>query len=310
MSRQVTLPAGSSQLSFQARWDIEDCGADPCDYAYVEVQDGSTWTAIPGSITKAAEGNGIDGVQATWTNATFDLSAYAGKTVGLRIRYVTDGAAQGNDVNLPNGIFVDDLKITSGGTVVFADGAENGENGWTLDGFTIQGASFTTAYDNYYIASNRAYVKYDRYLRTGPYNFGFTNTKPDWVEHFPYQDGLLISYWDTSQSNNDVGLHPGQGEILPIDAHPRPIARLDGQFWRGRIALYDATFGLQTADSFTLHVNSQPSYIRGQAAQPLFDDTRKYWYEETPTTGVKLPAVGVKIRVLEQDGTSMRIRIS
>jgi hypothetical protein len=116
MSRQVTLPAGSSQLSFQARWDIEDCGPDPCDYAYVEVQDGSTWTAIPGSITKAAEGNGIDGVQATWTNATFDLSAYAGKTVGLRIRYVTDGAAQGNDVNLPNGIFVDDLKITSGAT--------------------------------------------------------------------------------------------------------------------------------------------------------------------------------------------------
>ena len=310
MSRQVTLPAGSSELSFQARWDIEDCGADPCDYAYVEVQDGSTWTAIPGSITKAAEGNGIDGVQATWTNATFDLSAYAGKTVGLRIRYVTDGAAQGNDVNLPNGIFVDDLKVTSGGTVVFADGAENGVNGWTLNGFTIQGASFSTAYDNYYIASNRAYVQYDRYLRTGPYNFGFTNTKPDWVEHFPYQDGLLISYWDTSQSNNDVGLHPGQGEILPIDAHPRPIARLDGQFWRGRVALYDATFGLQTADSFTLHVNSQPSYIRGQAAQPLFDDTRKYWYEETPTTGVKLPAVGVKIRVLEQDGTSMRIRIS
>ena len=105
------------------------------------------------------------------------------------------------------------------------------------------------------------------------------------MEHFPYQDGLLIWYWDTSYSDNDVGLHPGHGEILPIDAHPRPIARLDGQFWRGRIALYDATFGLQRADSFTLHVNSQPSYIRGQDAVPVFDDRRSYWDERTPYTG-------------------------
>ena len=116
------------------------------------------------------------------------------------------------------------------------------------------------------------------------------------MEHFPYQDGLLIWYWDTSYSDNDVGHHPGEGEILPIDAHPRPIARLDGLFWRGRIALYDATFGLQRADSFTLHVNSQPSYIRGQDAVPVFDDRRSYWDERTPTTGVKVPNAGVRIR--------------
>ena len=59
-----TLPAAPATLTFQARWNIEDCGPDPCDYAYVEVStDGSTWTAIPGSITKAAEGNGIDGTR-------------------------------------------------------------------------------------------------------------------------------------------------------------------------------------------------------------------------------------------------------
>ena len=33
----------------------------------------------------------------------------------------------------------------------------------------------TTYYDNYYIAGHRSYVSYDRYLKTGPYNYGFTN---------------------------------------------------------------------------------------------------------------------------------------
>ena len=72
-SRQPTPPAGSATLTFQAAYDIEDCGPDPCDYAYVEVDAGSGWTPIPGSITKTAEGNGIDGTQASWVPATFDL---------------------------------------------------------------------------------------------------------------------------------------------------------------------------------------------------------------------------------------------
>jgi immune inhibitor A len=310
MSRQVALPADPATLTFQARWNIEDCGPDPCDYAYVEVDAGQGWTAIPGSITKPAEGNGIDGLQEAWVPAMFDLSAYAGQTISLRVRYVTDGAAQGADPNRPAGIFVDNLVLTAGDQVLLEDGAETGGEGWTLDGFTIVGAEQSTFYDNYYIASNREYIAYDQYLRTGPYNFGFLNTRPRWVEHFPYQDGLLIWYWDTSYSDNDVGVHPGHGEILPIDAHPRPIARLDGQYWRGRVALYDATFGLQRADSFTLHVNSEPSYIRGQDAMPVFDDRRSYWDPATPTTGVIVPNAGVRIRVLEEIGTSVRIRIT
>ena len=53
MSREVTLPAAPATLSFQARYDIEDCGPDPCDYAYVEVStDGDTWTAIPGDRSR------------------------------------------------------------------------------------------------------------------------------------------------------------------------------------------------------------------------------------------------------------------
>jgi immune inhibitor A len=308
MSRSVTLPAGSSSLSFQAQYDIEDCDDDPCDYAYVEVDDGSGWKAIPGDITTSAEGNGIDGTTDGWVPATFDLSAYAGKTVGLRVRYLTDGAAQGNDPSRTHGIFIDDLTITAGATTVFSDGAETSPNGWTLDGFASVGSTRTLLFDNYYIASHRAYVSYDRYLKTGPYNFGST-ARPNYVEHFPYQDGLLVSYWDTSQSNNTTSDHPGEGEILPIDAHPRPIYRLDGNPWRGRVSLYDATFGRQKADSFTLHNADAASYIRGQAARPLFDDTRTYWYAEDPYTGVKTPKVGVTLKVTKQSKTHLTVKL-
>jgi len=312
LTRQVTLPAGSASLSFWARWNIEDCGPDACDYAYVEVDDGSGFEPIAGSITKAAEGNGIDGYQPTWTQATFDLSAYAGKTVGLRLRYTTDPAVQGAEdhTDEPAGIFADDFTLTAGGQTLFTDGAENGSGGWTPAGFAIVGASRSIDYDNYYVASNRQYVSYDQYLKTGPYNY-YDAARPNFAEHFPYQNGLLVSYWDTSYSDNDESVHPGEGEILVVDSHPNPIYRLDGGLWRPRIQTYDSPFSLEKADSFTLHMpNGQPSYIRGQDAVPVFDDRRPYWNATLPNVGVKVPNAGVKMQVQKQDGTSMRIRIS
>jgi immune inhibitor A len=42
LTRSVAIPAGApATLTFQAHWNIEDCGADGCDYAWVEVDDGS-----------------------------------------------------------------------------------------------------------------------------------------------------------------------------------------------------------------------------------------------------------------------------
>lgn len=303
LTRQVVVPAGTSQLTFKASWDIEDCGADACDYAYVEVDNGSGWKAIPGSITTAAEGNGIDGTSAGYQPATFDMSAYAGSTVGLRFRYATDGAAGGT------GFFADDIALTAGTTTVFTDGAEAGANGWTATGFTAVGAVQSTAFDQYYLASNRSRVSYDRYLQYGPYNFGFGTAAPDKVEFFPYQEGLLVNYWDTSYSDNNTTQHPGAGLVLPVDAHPDLLANLTGAFWRGRIQTYDAPFSLRKAESFTLHVNGQPSYVRGQAAQPVFDDTTSYWRAEQPFTGVKVAGAGVTMTVVKQQGTSMTVKV-
>ncbi|MEU0095366.1 immune inhibitor A domain-containing protein [Kribbella sp. NPDC006257] len=304
MSRQVTLPAGPASLTFQANYDIEDCGPDPCDYAYVEVNDGTGYKAIPGSITKAAEGNGIDGTSAGWVPATFDLSAYAGKTIGLQLHYTTDAAAGGK------GFFADDLKVTSGTTTLVDSGAETSPEGWTLAGFSSAGGSLTTLFDNYYIATNINHISYDANLKTGPYNFGFLNTQPDKVEHFPYQQGLLIWYVDTSVPDNNVSVHPGTGRALPIDARPVPINRIDGTVWRPRVSGYDAPFGLIKADSFTLHFNGQASYIRGQDAVPTFNDSKSYWFPELPNNSVKIPNNGVNIKVTGQSGTSMTVKVS
>jgi immune inhibitor A len=302
LSRKVTLPAGSSSLTFQANWKIEDCGPDPCDYAYVEVNDGSGWKAIPGSITKAAEANGIDGDSQGWKPAEFNLSAFAGKTIDLRFRYATDAATHGL------GFFADDVKLTAGGQTLVDDGAENGANGWTATGFQAIGDSVTNEYDNFYLASNYTYSSFNKYLKYGPYSFVGT-PRPDWVEHYPYEDGLLVSYWDTSQKDNETAVHPGEGQWLPIDANPTLRVNLTGAFWKTAVQSYDSTFGLQKSDSFNLTVNGRTNYVRGADAVPVFDDRKDFWSADVPSYGVKVPHVGVKIRVVTQQGTSMRILI-
>ena len=75
-----------------------------------------------------------------------------------------------------------------------------------------------------YLAENRVYSGYDATLKTGPYNFGFGNTRPDWVERFPYQNGLLVSFANGEFTDNNTSAHPGGGEVLPVDARPAPIA--------------------------------------------------------------------------------------
>ena len=326
MSRTLAVPAGTTTLSLKAAWNIEE----DYDYGYFEVESpagSGNWVPLPTSgidpdtdadtnpNNDPAKEAGIDGVSASYVAATFDLSAYAGQTIGFRASYVTDGAVQGQDSSLGwSGLLVDDIKVTNGSTTVLADGAETSPNGWTLSGFRSVGASYDTAYDRFYLASNRTYTSYDKYLQTGPYNFSFPD-RPDFVEKFPYQDGLLVNYWDSSFTDNNTSQHPGEGLVLPVDANPEAHYNLQGQAWRGRIQTYDAPFGLQRSDSFYLTAGGRRSYIRGRAANPLFDDSDPNRYFQPfvaaglPRVGVKTAGAGVQIQVLQQEGTGMRIRV-
>ncbi len=209
-------------------------------------------------------GDGITGSSAgAWVDLTADLSTYAGQTVTLGFRYWTDGAVA------EAGFGVDEIAITGLPT----DGAET-DLGWTFAGFIRTTGTVTMSFFNAYFAEYRTYRGYDDGLRTGPYNFGFLDNPnlQNWVEHFPYQDGLLVWYYDTSFPDNNVGDNCLSGRcgglFLPVDAHPALLLRPDnGMVWRPRIQSYDSTFGLEKTDAFCLHANSVQGCIRRSACQ-------------------------------------------
>ncbi|HET7571896.1 MAG TPA: immune inhibitor A domain-containing protein [Gaiellaceae bacterium] len=296
MTRTVTVPADAASLTAKVRYNIET----GYDYAYLEV-DGA---AVPTSVSSSPVlPEGIDGVSDGWVDLTADLSQWAGKTVTLGFGYKTDGGVQGQTRRQPAGFAIDDVAI--GDSV---DGAE-ADAGWTYDsnldgtGFHATSGTESFSYFNAYVAENRQYLGADADLKTGPYNF----TTDVWAERFPYQDGMLVWYYDSSYANNNVGDHPGEGEILPVDAHPAIEHWNDGQVMRGRFQAYDATFGLHPTDAITLHSASGATTIASKPAVPVFDDTASWWVGSDPGDAlghyqagwlsVKTPHTGTQIRV-------------
>src|SRR3546814_12470063 len=108
----------------------------------------------------------------------------------VRFLYRTDGGVA------PDGFFADEIVVTADGEPVVTSGAEDSDEGWTLDGFVSTTGTETGDFANYYVAPNRTYESYDKYLRPGPYNSGRADTKPDWVDHLTVPTGLLLPYWD------------------------------------------------------------------------------------------------------------------
>ncbi|GLW32114.1 protease [Actinoplanes regularis] len=308
LSKAIDLTGKTTaSVSLAGRYAIE---AD-YDYLYAEASTdgGANWTKLDGTVGGEAfvkDGSGAPAISGSsdnaWKPIEVPLNAYAGKSILFRLHYVTDGGVS------EGGFFGDELTITADGAVVSTEGAE-GTSTWTAAGFSIVGSTSTSNFPNYYIAGYRSYTSYDKYLETGPYNFGWASTKPDWVEHYNYQTGLLVSYWDTSQVDNNTNVHPGSGRNLIIDAHPKPFNNPTGVPWRARVQVYDAPFSLYPTDGMTLHLNGAKSVIKPQLGDPIFNDKDKYYYDETPNAGVKLPGVGVKIAVLGQLGTSMTVAV-
>ena len=109
--------------------------------------DGLTWTSLANAHTTdehdpaalasiIAELPGFNG-DADWHAESFDLSAWAGKTVLLRFRMMTDGSTLGNGGAIEAGWQVDDVKL--GGTLL-SDGtlAGWGTEAPPIAGYTLQ----------------------------------------------------------------------------------------------------------------------------------------------------------------------------
>ncbi|MEV4350608.1 immune inhibitor A domain-containing protein [Actinoplanes sp. NPDC049596] len=155
---------------------------------------------------------------------------------------------------------------------------------------------------SYYAAEYRTYTGYDETLKLGPYNWGWADTKPDWAERFPYQDGLLVWYVNPAVGNNNTSRHPGTGLTLPVDARPAPVVFPDGVLLGNRRQPFDATFGLQRTDPVTFHRNGAAVSVPRQPAIPVFDDSDplKYYNSANPQGSVKVAGAGVKIEVKTQ----------
>ena len=136
--------------------------------------------------------------------------------VKFRFRFDTDGGVASE-------AFIDDVAVTVDG-VATTDDVENGAGAWTAaGGFQIINGTTSRQVQDMYLVENRTYGGYDDTLRTGPYNFGWANTKPDWVERFPYQNGMLVWFANGEFDDNNTRTHPGGGQVLPVDARPAPV---------------------------------------------------------------------------------------
>ena len=297
LTRDVDF-TGKTSASLTA-WLEADIETD-YDYLFVETSvDGASWTQV---------GSPITGEGQAWAQKTWDLSSLAGKAGKVRFRYATDGGLH------YKGPFLDDLAITADGGTVFTDDVESGDNGWVADGFTRMNGSTSEVVSHYYLAENRVYSGYDATLKTGPYNFGFANTRPDWVERFPYQNGMLVWYVDGEFTDNNTSGHPGGGQSLPVDARPTPVKFSDGARLGNRRQPFDATFGLEKTDAVTFHRNGIATNVPSQEAIPTFDDSdpNRYWDSTNPWSSVKVAGSGTSMRVAKSvdGGNELQVQVS
>ena len=301
MAREFDLPAGAT-LSAYVRYQLEQ----DWDYAYVVVSNdgGATWTNLDTNLSTDDDpngqnaGHGITGSSGgVWVEVMADLSAYTGPTL-VGFRHVSDAF-------FAEGPFdVDDITISGSPT----DGAES-DTGWTFDppdGFSAVVGSEVLTYFNAYIAELRVYRGFDGALQTGPSCYCFLDTSDmrNRVLHYPYQDGLLISYWDGSQSDNNYGDHQGSGLILPIDAHPELLKFDVNGYWPDTVQSYDATFGRQRTETLTLIHEGQTYHYPSQKATAVFDDNKQYWDPTAFLWQVRHPDTNTQIRVKSENRKS------
>ncbi len=268
MTRDV---AGGGELTAQVRYEIED----GYDYALLEASGdgGDTWAGVQTSEQyEGGDGSGLDpddvGISGNtggeWVNLT---ATVPDGTDALRWRYVTDPSEQ-----LP-GFQVDNVVLA--GEAIGT--AEADDEAWTLDGFLTTTGTEVDTFLNAYFVDNRQYVGVDQILKH-LYDFAGYRNRPLWVDWFKNNQGALISYWDTSYTDNNVGDHPGGGQILPVDSHPEIDHAVDGSLLRPRIATRDSTFSLSSTPKAELHYNGAPYRLPRQGGVALFDDMEDWWY--------------------------------
>jgi immune inhibitor A len=279
------------------------------DYLYGEysLDGGDTWQSAGAPIT----GNSAKG---GWASLSYAYKPN-GQESKFRFRYTTDGGV--NEA----GAFIDQIAIAAGKNVV-TDGAESGDHGWTTDRFKVSTGTETATTTRYYLIENRQYVGYDSTLKTGPYQFSFAFSAPDKVEHFPFQNGMLVWLVDNAYVDNNTSKHPGHGYALPVDLHPDSLSYPDGSSPSNRREPFDATFGLEATDRVCLQkevaTNRKGTTYKAVEAcaasrpgVPTFNDSQKdrYYDSANPQNSTLVSGLGVTATVTGENANTGYITV-
>jgi immune inhibitor A len=217
--------AAAPVFSFASSWSIEQ----DYDYGYFEVSDdgGGTWTKL-----KDLDGTFVDDGSGNWGltgegqgTLRFDLTAYAGKPISLRLHYTSDVGVQWA------GWFADDFSLVDGATTLFTDNVENPPNGWMTNHFVI--VPLARTYPLYYMAEWRNASGFDKglaYPYTTIYNDPATT---EWqVDRCPYTVPGMLLWLRNSAQDFDYTLYnslydpPSYGPkhaLLVVDSHFWPL---------------------------------------------------------------------------------------
>ncbi|WP_030615026.1 M14 family metallopeptidase [Streptomyces fulvoviolaceus] len=122
----TTLPEAGAATSTAVPTECEAgyfIAAHPALKRYLTLGDGGcTATGTSGSW------NSFTGASAGWQEVSFDLSAYAGKTVEVSLGYITDPGSGGR------GVLADNASVVIGGEAVETEGFETSLGAWSVPG--------------------------------------------------------------------------------------------------------------------------------------------------------------------------------
>jgi immune inhibitor A len=250
------------------------------DYVYVNaVTEDGTKTLLE-TIGDENTKDGYESTLGKWVDKSYDLSQFAGKKVKLVFEYVTDGGLA------PNGFAIDNLSVTADGNVIFSDDAE-GTAKVVLNGFGVSDGWINKPH--YYYLEWRNYAGSDKALA--------------FSRGVKYNTGLVVWYGDDTFTDNWTGIHPGEGFIGVVDAHPEAIVgTLAGkpsitQSTRYQVA--DAAFSFDKTPKWYINNAARGIYdYKGLKGVTTFDDSKSYMNTLIPDAGRKVPNFGLKFQVL------------
>jgi immune inhibitor A len=294
--------AQTASLTFKTWYDIEQ----DFDYASVQVKEKgapeTAWETVAGNITTTDNpydqnpGDGITGKSDGWVDGIFDLSAYKGKNLDLRLNYWTDGGL------IMPGFFVDDIKLTVDGTDKWTDNAE-GTSAFDLGTFTKSNGKFYS--EHYYLLEWRNHQGVDKGLAH--------IARGDSL--MEYDGGLVVWYVDDSFTDNWTGIHPGDGFLGVVDADQKALYWSDNSVASARYQIHDAAFNKDKGEKMFLDYRELLGLtLTDKHVEPTkrFQDWQDYSNKGLVDAGRNVPKYGLEFEVVDssRDDTAAKIKIS